>query len=300
MLEPEQKVVVTGEEHHQPALAPWGPHPDGRPRRVAAELGFVPGTRGRQVIEVRIDGRRVGTLTALMSERYGPHVAEVLRRRERPGCVAMVALGRRGLVEVELYLPDVAGIPAPPAGPRRPAPRGPDAGRPPAGPGRRFRTPLLIGGGVFALLLVIGAVSGGGEDRDSGAVPVVAAAAPTSRPAPTTTRVTPTPTPAAQPDPAVDVDRQTTRAPAAAATRESRSADPEPRRAPQPEPQRVIAPAPEPEPERAPDPEPVASGGSTYYANCAAVRAAGADPIRAGDPGYSSQLDRDGDGVGCE
>ena len=37
-----------------------------------------------------------------------------------------------------------------------------------------------------------------------------------------------------------------------------------------------------------------------YYANCAAVRAAGADPIRAGDPGYSRKLDRDGDGVGCE
>ncbi|WP_212998113.1 excalibur calcium-binding domain-containing protein [Winogradskya consettensis] len=37
-----------------------------------------------------------------------------------------------------------------------------------------------------------------------------------------------------------------------------------------------------------------------YYANCAAVRAAGADPIYAGDPGYSRKLDRDGDGVACE
>ncbi|MFI6080918.1 excalibur calcium-binding domain-containing protein [Streptomyces sp. NPDC051217] len=41
-------------------------------------------------------------------------------------------------------------------------------------------------------------------------------------------------------------------------------------------------------------------GGSTYYANCTAVRAAGADPIRTGDPGYGSHLDRDGDGVACE
>ena len=41
-------------------------------------------------------------------------------------------------------------------------------------------------------------------------------------------------------------------------------------------------------------------GGSTYYANCDAVRAAGAAPIHAGDPGYSRRLDRDGDGVGCE
>jgi hypothetical protein len=42
------------------------------------------------------------------------------------------------------------------------------------------------------------------------------------------------------------------------------------------------------------------SGGSTYYANCDAVRAAGAAPIHVGDPGYSRRLDRDGDGVGCE
>lgn len=39
---------------------------------------------------------------------------------------------------------------------------------------------------------------------------------------------------------------------------------------------------------------------SVYYENCAAARAAGADPVRVGDPGYGSHLDRDGDGVGCE
>ncbi|MFB7225044.1 excalibur calcium-binding domain-containing protein [Streptomyces sp. NPDC056227] len=39
---------------------------------------------------------------------------------------------------------------------------------------------------------------------------------------------------------------------------------------------------------------------STYYANCTAVRAAGAAPIHAGDPGYGRHLDRDGDGVACE
>jgi hypothetical protein len=36
------------------------------------------------------------------------------------------------------------------------------------------------------------------------------------------------------------------------------------------------------------------------YANCAQARAAGAAPVRAGDPGYGRHLDRDGDGVGCE
>ncbi len=37
-----------------------------------------------------------------------------------------------------------------------------------------------------------------------------------------------------------------------------------------------------------------------YYPNCSAARAAGAAPIRAGDPGYRAGLDRDGDGVACE
>ncbi|MEU5715610.1 excalibur calcium-binding domain-containing protein [Streptomyces sp. NPDC020403] len=41
-------------------------------------------------------------------------------------------------------------------------------------------------------------------------------------------------------------------------------------------------------------------GNSAYYANCTAVRAAGAAPIHRGDPGYGSHLDRDGDGVACE
>jgi hypothetical protein len=37
-----------------------------------------------------------------------------------------------------------------------------------------------------------------------------------------------------------------------------------------------------------------------YYENCTAVRAAGAAPIHRGEPGYSSKLDRDDDGIACE
>ena len=37
-----------------------------------------------------------------------------------------------------------------------------------------------------------------------------------------------------------------------------------------------------------------------YYKNCAAVRAAGKAPLYKGQPGYSTKLDRDGDGVACE
>nr|WP_307327571.1 excalibur calcium-binding domain-containing protein [Microbacterium sp. SORGH_AS_1204] len=39
---------------------------------------------------------------------------------------------------------------------------------------------------------------------------------------------------------------------------------------------------------------------SVSYKNCTAAREAGAAPVRRGDPGYGSHLDRDGDGVGCE
>ena len=42
-----------------------------------------------------------------------------------------------------------------------------------------------------------------------------------------------------------------------------------------------------------------ASGGSAYR-NCTAPRAAGAAPVRRGDPGYGTHLDRDEDGIGCE
>ncbi|WP_235600940.1 excalibur calcium-binding domain-containing protein [Sphingobium sp. AM] len=41
------------------------------------------------------------------------------------------------------------------------------------------------------------------------------------------------------------------------------------------------------------------AGGGTFP-NCSAARAAGAAPVRVGDPGYGRHLDRDGDGIGCE
>lgn len=39
---------------------------------------------------------------------------------------------------------------------------------------------------------------------------------------------------------------------------------------------------------------------ASYYGSCADARAAGAAPLYAGQPGYSLDLDRDGDGVACE
>ncbi|MDJ0396154.1 DUF1524 domain-containing protein [Rhodococcus sp. G-MC3] len=62
-----------------------------------------------------------------------------------------------------------------------------------------------------------------------------------------------------------------------------------------------IAPAPAPAPEPVPAaPAPVPAPSRVSYKNCAEVRAAGAAPIRAGQPGFSTKFDGDRDGVGCE
>ena len=45
-----------------------------------------------------------------------------------------------------------------------------------------------------------------------------------------------------------------------------------------------------------PEPEPQ----KEFYANCKEAKAAGAAPLYKGDPGYRSDLDRDGDGIACE
>lgn len=68
-----------------------------------------------------------------------------------------------------------------------------------------------------------------------------------------------------------------------------------------PKPTAAPKPATTPKPAASPKPVPApAPAGDVYYQNCAAARAAGAAPIRAGQPGYSRQLDRDGDGIACE
>lgn len=50
-----------------------------------------------------------------------------------------------------------------------------------------------------------------------------------------------------------------------------------------------------------PQPLSGASGLSApYYANCSQAKAAGAAPLRRGEPGYREDLDRDHDGIACE
>lgn len=60
------------------------------------------------------------------------------------------------------------------------------------------------------------------------------------------------------------------------------------------------APIESPKPPAAPPATPHIASYDVYYANCMEARDAGAAPIYEGEPGYSSKLDRDGDGVACE
>jgi Excalibur calcium-binding domain len=158
MLDAERSVVLTGAEH-QDVL--WGEHS----HRVALELVPV-GPR----LEARLDGQRVGELTALMSQRYGPTVDSVLRRGERAGCVARVVRGKRG-VEVELRLPAVNAAGGPPT-----------EQLPVVAPARRHqrsRTPLWVGVGIVGLLVVIGGALGMSRESAPPAQ-AVAIAAPSS------------------------------------------------------------------------------------------------------------------------
>ncbi|WP_235003593.1 excalibur calcium-binding domain-containing protein [Blastococcus haudaquaticus] len=81
--------------------------------------------------------------------------------------------------------------------------------------------------------------------------------------------------------------------------------------APKPQPVAPKPPAPAPVVPKAPAPAPAPAPqvvappvanppASTHFKNCDAARAAGAAPVRIGDPGYGRHLDREGDGVGCE
>jgi hypothetical protein len=45
---------------------------------------------------------------------------------------------------------------------------------------------------------------------------------------------------------------------------------------------------------------PSAPQNGVYYSNCAQARAAGVTPLRRGQAGYGTHLDRDNDGVACE
>lgn len=154
---------------------------------------------------------------------------------------------------------------------------------------------------LFVLGALITALGGGTPSDDpTPAGPPTVTVTPTetvTAPATSTTTneppATSTPPPATS-EPAVSTSTRTTAASRPAITRTAtRTATPQ-----RLVPEKTATPKPKPRPTRSVEDKP-AGGGSVYYENCDAVRAAGAAPIRRGDPGYRPGLDRDGDGQGC-
>lgn len=194
LLDADNDAEVVGTEHHTDALMRWAPGPDGRARRVAAELRVAGDDVQGRWIEVLLDGLPVGGLAPDAAFRHARHIEAVLERGGRPAANGLVRMGARG-PQLELRLPDPSApvrAPLPPAGP--PAER-PDASMWPR-ERRSPRTPLLIGGGVLALLLVVGMVVGGttGGRPASTDDALRPTAVRTTTPVPTTTTPAPPPT----------------------------------------------------------------------------------------------------------
>lgn len=131
-------------------------------------------------------------------------------------------------------------------------------------------------GGIFLLLLLIGAATGGPDEvNDNDAPrPVVGDSATTlTLPLATTTEM-PTTTVAATTVPSTTLPPATATTGAPVTTRTTVATTVATTAAP--------------------------TTASVFYANCDAVRAAGKAPLYRGQPGYRSALDRDNDGIACD
>lgn len=129
---------------------------------------------------------------------------------------------------------------------------------------------------AFVGILIIGIIVGPQDKSDD--------TTPTPTPTPTRTTASPTPTPKPTPTKSATPTPQPSNPTETTETTE-------------PELARTTAPKPKPTPTRTVTEE-VAP--PVYYDNCAEARAAGAAPVRRGQPGYGTHLDRDGDGTGCD
>ena len=143
-----------------------------------------------------------------------------------------------------------------------------------------------IGAGVLVLLGLAGSCGGSDAETIIETETVTVTTGASASTVTTTATVTATPDGAAPEEPTSAAQEPAEQPTADANVGVDASDEPEQQRA------QFFAPAPE-----KPAPAPAQSA---YYPNCAAARSAGAAPLYAGDAGYSSKLDRDGDGVACE
>ncbi|MEV6388455.1 excalibur calcium-binding domain-containing protein [Nocardia xishanensis] len=134
----------------------------------------------------------------------------------------------------------------------------------------------------LALLVTAGCGGDTGNDRPE---PTTTARATTATTTPSTTTVTTTPPPTTLGAPTT---AETTPAPFV------------PQPPVLPTTPQVAVPTPQAARPPAPPAPPEPQQSSVYYRNCAAAKAAGAAPLHRGEPGYRSELDRDGDGIACE
>lgn len=278
LLEPEVTVTVTREEHHQRELSRYAVA-SGQERYVAVELGWCTiGSgkyRGRQAIEVRLDGSRVGELTYLMSQRYTPLVTQAAGAGGRPGCQAAIHVGPRGL-EVTLRLPR-SGDAAPVRQQGKPS----------------MKRPMWIAAAVVAFVLFIASLANGDEETPSSSNAAGDTTTTTSATPTTTTTTTPPPpttttTAVAPAPPPVVVDPQ----PVETVTEEPAPPPPPP-------------PAPEPEPAPTSDCDPNYSGCVPVDSDVDCAGGSGNGPSYAEGPVQVTGsdiygLDNDNDGTACE
>jgi hypothetical protein len=194
-------VTVTREEDHQSAFARYAPAPGGE-RRVAVELAWCRiGSgkyKGQRAIEIRLDGRRVGELTYLMSQRYAPLVTRVNAHNGRAGCEAVIVREAKGL-QLTLRLPrDPDAVPMPPA-PRAFVPDAPTVVIPPVrhapAPAAaaestftKHKTVWLVGAAAIVVVLFAAIIGNNADD------PSPSAASQTTTETTTTTEAPPPPT----------------------------------------------------------------------------------------------------------
>ncbi|WP_459723424.1 hypothetical protein [Actinophytocola sp. KF-1] len=107
LLDPARQVTVTKEENHQAVLSRHH-SPSRALTRVAAQL--VSSTvssgkhKGAYAIEVRLNGDRVGELTATMSARYEHLISAAVNQSGHAYCEAVITHGSRGF-QIDLRMP---------------------------------------------------------------------------------------------------------------------------------------------------------------------------------------------------